>query len=148
MQIDVTAPTQEHEAGWRSLWDQYCDGAIEQRVSDATWTRLLDPASAIAGLVTVSGGEVIGFVNYVVHEGTWETKPICYIEDVFVSKLYRGRGSLVARAMADQLVQRVRSGQWSRLWGITASDNLIAQRRYSGFAEGKPYVRYVMRGDQ
>jgi GNAT superfamily N-acetyltransferase len=148
MHMDVMAPTQEHEVGWRSLRDQYCDGAIEQRVSDATWTRLLDPASAIAGLVTVSGGEVIGFANYVVYEGTWETKPIRYVEDVFVSKFYRGHGSLVARAMADRLVQRVCSGEWSRLWGITASDNLIAQRLYPGFAEGKPYVRYVMRGDQ
>jgi GNAT superfamily N-acetyltransferase len=148
MHIDVMAPTEEHEAGWRSLWDRYCDGAIEQRVSDATLTRPIDPASAFAGLVTVSGGEVIGFVNYVVHEGTWETKPICYVEEAFVSKLYRRRGSLVARAMADQLVQRVRSGEWSRLWGITASDNLIAQRLYSGFAEGRPYVRYVMRGCQ
>jgi hypothetical protein len=46
----VKAPTQEHEAGWRSLWDQYCDGAIEQRVSDAIWTRLLDPASKLSRL--------------------------------------------------------------------------------------------------
>src|SRR6266702_2253962 len=105
MHIEVLAPRQEHEAGWRSLWDQYCDGAVAAHVSDATWQRLLDSTSAIGGLVALNAGEVIGFVNYVVHEGTWETKQICYIEDVFVSKMHRGRGSLVARAMADTLVQ-------------------------------------------
>ena len=148
MHVEVSAPTQEHEAGWRSLWEQYCDGAIAADVSDATWQRLLDPASAIGGLVALRAGEVIGFANYVVHEGTWETKPICYIEDVFVSKLHRGRGSLVARAMADSLVQRVHAGEWSRLWGITAADNLVAQRLYSGFSSGQPYMRYVLRGVQ
>jgi len=61
---------------------------------------LLDPASAIGGLIALSGSEVVGFTNYVLHEGTWEVKPICYVEDVFVSKLHRGRGSVVARAMA------------------------------------------------
>ena len=148
MSVDVMEPKPEHEAGWRALWEEYCDGAIEPHVSDATWARLLDPASSIAGLVAVSAGEVIGFANYVVHEGTWVTKPVCYVEDVFVSKLQRGRGSLVARAMADQLVRRVYSGEWSRLWGITAADNFVAQRLYSGFVGGKSYVRYVMRGDQ
>ncbi|GAB6849165.1 GNAT family N-acetyltransferase [Paraburkholderia kururiensis] len=148
MSVDVTEPRPEHEAGWRVLWNQYCDGAIEPHVSDATWARLLDPVSAIAGLVAVSAGEVVGFTNYVVHEGTWETKPVCYVEDVFVSKLQRGRGSLVARAMAAQLVQRVYSGEWSRLWGITAANNVVAQRLYSGFAQGQPYIRYVMRGDE
>jgi hypothetical protein len=97
-------------------------------------------------VISVAGNEVIGFVNYVIHEGTWEVKPICYVEDVFVSKLHRGHGSLVARSMADQLVRRVQDGEWGRLWGITAAGSFVAQRLYSGFASGEPYMRYVMRG--
>jgi GNAT superfamily N-acetyltransferase len=148
MHVEVLAPRREHAADWRSLWERYCDGAIPASVSDATWQRLLDPTSAIGGVVALSADEVIGFANYVVHEGTWETKPICYVEDVFVSKLHRGRGSLVARAMAETLVQRVHAGEWSRLWGITAADNLVAQHLYAGFSSGQPYMRYVLRGIQ
>jgi len=148
MDLEVLAPRQEHETGWRLLWDQYCDGAIAAHISDATWQRLLDPASAIGGLIALSGSEVVGFAHYVVHEGTWEVKPICYVEDVFVSKLHRGRGSVVARAMAQTLFQRAHAGEWSRIWGVTAADNVVAQRLYAGFSAGQPYMRYVLRGDQ
>ncbi|AQH05717.1 hypothetical protein A9R05_42630 (plasmid) [Burkholderia sp. KK1] len=143
--VDVIAPQVEHEAGWRSLWDQYCGGAIKPMVSDATWRRLLDPSSTIGGLVAVAGQDVVGFVNYVVHEGTWEVAPVCYVEDLFVSKMYRGRGSRVARALATPLLQRVQSGEWSRLWGITAAENFVAQKLYSGFSSGHPYMRFVFR---
>ena len=148
MVVEIVTPRSEHETGWRILWDQYCGRAISDAVSIETWRRLLDPTSAIGGYVAVSDGNVIGFVNYVVHEGTWVVKPVCYVEDVFVSKTHRGRGSLVAKAMADRLVARVNSGEWSRLWGITASDSFVAQRLYSIFAVGRGYMRYVMRGDE
>lgn len=47
--VDVLAPCDDHAAGWRSLWDQYCDGAIDPAVSDETWRRLLE---AIASTLT------------------------------------------------------------------------------------------------
>lgn len=148
MPIIVTSPAQEHESGWRALWDQYCGGAVDASITDATWLRLIDPSSQIGGLVAVLGDELIGFATYVVHECTWEMKPVCYIEDVFVSKKHRGRGSRVARAMAASMVERVHAGEWSRLYGITAADNVVAQRLYSSFSPGHPYVRYVLRGDE
>jgi hypothetical protein len=38
------------------------------------------------------GRKVIGFAMCVLHEGTWSTAPICYLEDLFVDAAERGAG--------------------------------------------------------
>ncbi len=145
MGIEVVEPGASHQTGWRGLWDAYCGGAISAEVGDATWRRLLDPASSIGGLVAVCDADVVAFVTYVEHECTWELKPVCYVEDVFVAPLHRGRDSMVARSMAANLLARLASAEWSRLYGITALDNVLAQRLYSTFSPAQACMRYVIR---
>ena len=35
-------------------------------------------------IVAEVDGQVYGFANCVVHENTWETQAVCYLEDLFV----------------------------------------------------------------
>jgi hypothetical protein len=37
--------------------------------------------------------KVIGFAMCILHEGTWSTAPICYLEDLFVDAAERGAGA-------------------------------------------------------
>jgi|GEM_PF-4637598 len=50
---EIVTAAPEHEQGWRTLWDLYCDGHLPEATTDATWCRILDPASAIGALVAV-----------------------------------------------------------------------------------------------
>lgn len=143
--LQVMDAQEGHYAGWRLLWDAYCRGGLPEEISKATWARILDPGSAVGCLVAVLSGEVVGFVTYVTHECTWELTPVCYVEDVFVSKLRRGPALGVGFALRDELVGRLNRGCWSRLYGITRVENKVAQALYSTVASGQPYLRYVLK---
>lgn len=135
----------EHESGWRRLWDLYCDGGIAADVTDATWRRIVDPASSIGALIAKVDNQISGFVTYVEHEGTWELKKLCYVEDLFIDKRHRGDVIGVGQALASELLARLKHGEWSRLYGITRQDNVVAQRLYRRFSKGEPYMRYVIK---
>ena len=65
----------QDEAAWRELWLGYLafyKQTLAEDVSRATWRRLLDPASLLMGRVAEeSGGGLLGFCHYVLHEGSW-----------------------------------------------------------------------------
>lgn len=143
--IEIIPALPEHEHGWRDLWNLYCGGSLADATTNATWRRILDPLSSIGALVAVADGAVVGFVTYVEHEGTWETTPLCYVEDLYVAKAHRGDQAGIGRAFAGALLARLEAGTWSRLYGITRSDNVVAQRLYRRLAKGEPYLRYVIR---
>lgn len=146
--IQVLPATAIHANGWRDLWDMYCAGAVASDVSDTTWRRILDTASPIGSVVAMLDDQVVGLATYVEHECTWETKSVCYIEDMIVGKLHRGPRLNVGHAMGVHLIGRLRSGEWSRLHCVTHADNILAQKLYAQYAEGEPYVRYVMKGNK
>lgn len=144
--LNIIPAVPVHEAEWRELWAQYCGGGLPAETTEATWRRILDEDSPIGCVVAMMDGLVVGFVTFVEHECTWETKSVCYVEDVFVSKLHRGSALGVGFALASHFLQRLQAGEWSRLYGITRAENKLAQRLYSRYAQGEPYMRYVLKG--
>lgn len=146
LHLIIISAVSAHEADWRGLWDQYCGGGVSAEITDATWRRILDDDSPVGCVVAMIDGLVVGFVTYVEHECTWETKAVCYIEDVFVSELHRGPALGVGFALAAHFLQRLQVGEWVRLYGITRAENMLAQRLYSRYAKGESYVRYVLKG--
>lgn len=142
--IRAVLPTDEPQ--WRQMWRGYCDfygASVPQEVTARTWQRILDPDSAVMCVVAEAGGEVCGFAHCIVHEGTWETQPICYLEDLFVLPDARGQG--VGRALLEWLRGAMRAERWSRLYWMTHRDNADARRLYDRFARADDYVRYVVR---
>jgi GNAT superfamily N-acetyltransferase len=88
-------------------------------------------------------GRVVGFAHCVVHENTWETQPVCYLEDLFVAPQARGQG--VATALIEWLRNAMRAEGWARLYWMTAADNAQARRVYDRFAQADGFVRYVVK---
>ena len=134
------------EAAWRTLWRGYCDfygTSLPDEVTNRTWKRILDPDSAVMCVVAEVDGQVYGFANCVVHENTWETQPVCYLEDLFVTPGARGHG--IGRALIEWLRNSMRAEGWARLYWHTREDNERARRLYDHFAEADEFVRYVIR---
>lgn len=92
--------------------------------------------------------QVVGLATYVEHECTWESRSICYIEDMIVSKRHRGPRLNVGHAIGEHLIDRLHRGEWARLHCITRTDNILAQKLYEQYAAGEPYMRYVMKGEK
>lgn len=141
----IRAALPSDEPAWRQLWRGYCDfyrALVPPAVTDRTWKRILDPDSAVMCIVAEVDGEVVGFANCVVHENTWETQAVCYLEDLFVTPGQRGHG--VGTALIEWLRNAMRAEGWARLYWMTKADNLQARRVYDRFAEADGFVRYVI----
>lgn len=142
----IRAALPSDEAAWRQLWQGYCDfyqAQLSEEVTDRTWKRILDPDSQIMCIVAEVDGQVYGFANCVVHENTWETQAVCYLEDLFVLPSARRRG--VASALIEWLRNAMRAEAWARLYWLTRADNTEARRLYDRFAQADCFVRYVIR---
>ncbi|MCH4090009.1 GNAT family N-acetyltransferase [Acetobacter sp.] len=132
------------EGAWRRLWagyNRFYEAAVPADVTGRTWERLLDAANPLFCRVAEKEGEVIGFTNSVLHEGTWVNEPICYLEDLFVTHEARGNG--VGRALIRDLVDLGRKQGWSRLYWHTRENN-PARRLYDEFVQADDFVRYRM----
>jgi Acetyltransferases len=134
------------EGAWRSLWRGYCDYygvVLGDEVTDRTWQRILDPDCAVMCIVAEIDGQIYGFAHCVVHENTWETQPVCYLEDLFVVSSARRHG--IGRALIEWLRNAMRAEGWARLYWVTRADNLRARKLYDQFAQADGFVRYVIR---
>jgi GNAT superfamily N-acetyltransferase len=142
----IRAAVPADEAAWRQLWRGYCDfykTKIPDEVTQRTWKRILDPDSAIMCIVAEVDGQVYGFAHCVVHENTWETQPVCYLEDLYVLPSARGRG--IGKALIEWLRNAMRAEGWARVYWVTQHDNTIARSLYDQFTQADGNVRYVLR---
>jgi len=144
----IRDPSPEDEAAWRRLWSAYnafYNATVPEAVTQVTWRRILDPQSPIFARLAEDHGEVIGFSVSVLHEGTWTTEPICYLEDLFVDPDRRRQGA--GRLLLQDLVDRARAERWSRLYWHTRVNN-PARALYNQFATADDFVRYRLMLDR
>ncbi|MEJ5990018.1 GNAT family N-acetyltransferase [Ramlibacter sp. PS3R-8] len=142
----IRAALPSDEPVWQELWRRYCDfygTRLDDEVTRRTWNRILDPDSAVMCIVAEVEGRVVGFAHCVVHENTWETRAVCYLEDLFVARDARGRG--IGGALIEWLRNAMRAEGWARLYWMTKADNAQARRVYDRFAQADGFVRYVIR---
>ncbi|MDE1991412.1 MAG: GNAT family N-acetyltransferase [Rhizobiaceae bacterium] len=133
----------EDEARWRELWADYLafyGVGIAPDITDKTWRRVFDPASAIFMRVAEIDGGVKGFTLCLTHEGTWVKASDCYLEDLFVDETARGRG--VGRALLDDLVSLCKEKGWARLYWHTEESNATARKLYDTYVESDGHIRY------
>jgi GNAT superfamily N-acetyltransferase len=140
--IIIRDPEPADKMAWRTLWSCYnafYEVTIPEAVTARTWQRMLDPASPMFGRLAVADGEVIGFSVSVLHDSTWTSAPVCYLEDLFVAPKFRGHGH--GRSLIADLVDRAKANCWSRLYWHTRASN-PARRLYDEFAKADDFVRY------
>jgi len=142
MTVKVRELRPEDYAQWRSLWDDYVsfyNHHLDESITTFTWERALNPDSALLCRVAETEGKVLGFALCVLHEGTWTTAPICYLEDLFVDADARGMGA--GKALLDALQSEGKRAGWSMLYWMTRQNN-SARQLYDRYAGVDDFVRY------
>lgn len=136
------------EREWREMWRGYnafYRSNVPERATAATFRRVLDPQSPIAGFVAFADGVPIGFAHIVLHPHTWSEAPVCYLEDLYVREEARGRGA--GRALIEHVIALAKREGWARVYWATQSDNATARRLYDTFCEADGFVRYTVACD-
>ena len=141
--MDVRDATPADEAVWRALWQGYLDfyrHPLPQAVTDFTWARLMDPASALKARLAVAEGAVLGFAIHQHHPSSWVLGDDGYLEDLFVSEAARGRGA--GRALIKDLYAIARARGWHRVYWMTEITNTAARKLYDSLAPCDDHIRY------
>lgn len=137
MDVVVRRPVESDLSAWRRLWDQYLvfyQAQVAPEHTEALWNRILDDDHPIDGFVADQQGELVGLVHYFPHPDTWDARPVCYLQDLFVDPGSRGRG--LGAELIEAVRRRARDQGWSAVYWQTAEDNLRARRLYDRLTGG------------
>jgi ribosomal protein S18 acetylase RimI-like enzyme len=135
------------KARWLQLWEAYnafYGAEVSADVSEATWARIMDNNSDVGCLVAAEWpyGDVLGFVNYVVHPRTWSLHDACYLEDLYVDEAARGNG--VGKLLCEAVKHMAERRGLSQVYWNTRESNEPARKLYDQIAQKDDFVRYVL----
>jgi GNAT superfamily N-acetyltransferase len=135
---------------WQALWDGYNEfygrtgaNALDEGVSDMTWSRFFDSYEPIHALVAEQGEDLLGIAHFLFHRSTITIEPFCYLQDLFVAKDARGKG--VGRALIEAVYDRAQQAAAPRVYWQTHESNEKAIELYDQVAERSGFIVYRRR---
>jgi GNAT superfamily N-acetyltransferase len=137
-------PLQEADKDeWLQLWQGYIEfykANLPESQYELTWKRLLDPDYNSFGLVAEEDGVVLGITHYAFQTSTWAPVNYCYLEDLFVAPVARGKG--LGRALIDAVKEIAIATGSSRLYWNTDRTNETARKLYDTYVSESGKVQY------
>jgi GNAT superfamily N-acetyltransferase len=133
----------DDRAHWEPLWQGYLTfykTTLPTTVTDITWSRLLNAAEPMNGLVAERDGDLLGLTHYLFHRSTWSQSYYCYLEDLFVAPECRIQG--VGRALIEAVEAEARRVNATRLYWLTHESNSRAQILYNKVADRSGFIQY------
>jgi GNAT superfamily N-acetyltransferase len=131
---------------WGELWAQYLafySQNLPPAVTDLAWRRLME-GSQLHGFAAVEesddGARMVGFVHYHFHLSTWSASDCCYLEDLFVDPLSRGRRA--GRTLIEAVYKAADERGASRVYWHTENTNARAQVLYNQVGYLTPFLQF------
>jgi GNAT superfamily N-acetyltransferase len=147
--IRIRPPTDADFAGWQALWDSYLvfyETDLPAEETTVLWERILDGDHSISCGLAEKNRQLIGLVHYFPHPDTWDRRPTCYLQDLYVDERHRGEG--VGAALVGSIVDRARDEGWSGVYWLTAEDNHPARVLYDKLTGGASgFIAYELEAD-
>jgi GNAT superfamily N-acetyltransferase len=137
----------QDRAAWAVLWEGYNAfygraGAtsLAAHITQATWEKFFDSAAPVRCHVALVNGKVQGLVHMVFHHSTSREGQVCYLQDLFVAPVARGRG--LARALIESVYASAQAAACSRVYWQTQESNHTARALYDKLADFKGFIVY------
>lgn len=141
--LTIRPLTAADRAGWDPLWQGYLTfykASIASDISDITFARLTGGAEPMGGFVAERDGVLIGLVHWVIHRTTWNSRDICYLQDLFTAPEARGTGA--GRALIEAVRQMAQARGYFRVYWQTHESNAQAQALYDKVADKSGFIVY------
>jgi len=143
MTVTIRAIEEKDKGQWLNLWAGYLEfykSTISTEQTELTWKRLINNELKMFGFVAENEDGVIGFTHCLFRPSTWTETDYCYLEDLFVDPLIRGKG--VGRALIDKVVELAREKKSKRVYWTTQEFNKTARVLYDSITPVSEYVQY------
>lgn len=145
--VAITPLTPSDRAEWLELWGGYLafyETVLDPQVTEATFTRLLDPDSPMhAAIARTDDGVAVGLVQWLTHPATWTTGEYCYLEDLFVAPDARGTGA--GRALIAHVHDWAEEAGCAKVYWLTAETNDVARALYDRVSSRTGMIQYQIR---
>ncbi|MFO1039045.1 MAG: GNAT family N-acetyltransferase [Geminicoccaceae bacterium] len=128
---------------WELLWSAYLRfyrARLDPAVTDATWSRLVDPTQQPHGLVAELDGRLVGFAHYLFHRSSWQAEESCYFEDLFVAEDVRGSG--IARRLMQAVFDAAEAAGAAKVYWLTQQFNAPGRALYDTLGRLTSFVVY------
>ncbi|MCK5645375.1 MAG: GNAT family N-acetyltransferase [Anaerolineales bacterium] len=139
IEYQIRSPKDSDRSEWEVLWNEYLifyESTIPQAHTDILWARILDEEHPIRGFVAERkvDSSLIGIVHFFPHLDTWEIRPVCYLQDLYVAKDAR------LNKVGSNLIRRVQEyserQNWIFVYWQTRPDNHTARKLYDKLTGG------------
>ena len=129
---------------WQPLWDGYNlfyeRPNLPREITEAAWSRFLDPSEPMHAAVAEVDDKIVGIVHYLYHRSTTSVELVCYLQDLFTAPEARGLG--VGRALIEHVYDEAAKAGSRRIYWQTHEAN-PARKLYDRVAQLTPFRRYV-----
>jgi len=147
MSLTVRSVTKQDYDQWLPLWDGYNafygrsgPTALAPEITRMTWQRFFDAYEPVHALVAESDGRLLGLTHYLFHRSTTRLHDVCYLQDLFTSQEYRGRG--VGRLLIQAVYAAASAAQSSRVYWTTQTTNEAGRALYDKVATHAGFIVY------
>ena len=143
MTLTIRAIEAKDKEQWLILWAGYLEfykSTISSEQTELTWKRLINNELKMFGFVAENEDGVIGFTHCLFRPSTWTETDYCYLEDLFVDPMIRGKG--VGRALIDKVVELAREKKSKRVYWTTQEFNKTARVLYDSITPVSEFVQY------
>ena len=145
--FNIRSITRQDYADWRPLWDGYNafygrsgPTALSEQITAATWERFFGASEPVHALVAQDADRVVGIAHYLFHRSTTRLHDVCYLQDLFTSQPYRGRG--VGRLLIQAVYAAAGAARSSRVYWTTQTTNEAGRALYDKVATHAGFIVY------
>jgi len=143
MTLTIRAIEEKDKNQWLNLWAGYLEfykSTISIEQTELTWKRLINNELKMFGFVAENEEGVIGFTHCLFRPSTWTETDYCYLEDLFVDPMIRGKG--VGRALIEKVVDLAKENKSKRVYWTTQEFNKTARVLYDSITPVSEFVQY------
>ena len=143
MTVLVRRPVADEKEAWKGLFVDYLEfyrSALSDAIIEHTWRCIHDEGSSIDAFVAEAEGKLVGLTHYVFHASTWDDRPSCYLEDLYVAP--SARGSRTARELIAAVEGAARGANAFQLYWLTQQYNGPARSLYDTITPPSSFIVY------
>ena len=143
MTLTIRAIEEKDKNQWLKLWAGYLEfykSTISPEQTELTWKRLISNEMKMFGFVAESEEGVIGFTHCLFRPSTWTETDYCYLEDLFVDPIIRGKG--IGRALMNKVIELAKEKNSKRVYWTTQEFNKTARVLYDSITPVSEFVQY------
>ena len=129
---------------WQDQFKKYLD-FYETRVSEEiyreTFKRLINPKITNQNaLVAQKDNKLIGIAHFIYHPHNWKMEDVCYLQDLFVEKNFRGWG--VGYSLITHIYSLADKHRTPTVYWLTQDFNIQARKLYDRIGNVTNFIRY------